>query len=250
MTGFLNNPAGGWRYHWRALKYGNNLWHPYKLHVAEFLKQWSPPNEELIIVGPSAGYSLPLDWLTRFRSLEILEPDPIARVVFNARAQYSGLQNKLKLSPDDLFIANPSLESFHSYLTNRPHAAILFTNFLGQVPLLFEHSGATDRLTQFQAQLGNVLNHRTWASYHDYFSVEHDRNVLAPDKIFVLNGPTPPVPIDELVKFFGLANSGNSKLEVLDHDTNRLFPNSHSRRYFLWQLTPTRVHVIEAITNT
>ena len=65
----LFNPTGGLVYHWRALRYRNSLWAPFRQAISRHLDAWDPPEKELVVLGPSAGYTLPPDFLERFDRL-------------------------------------------------------------------------------------------------------------------------------------------------------------------------------------
>ncbi|NDG85242.1 MAG: hypothetical protein EBX52_09445, partial [Proteobacteria bacterium] len=70
--------SGGVFYHLRALRYRKAYWDQHHNGVRKFLEEWNPASKKLLLVGPSAGYSLPSDWLARFDSIEAFEPDPVA----------------------------------------------------------------------------------------------------------------------------------------------------------------------------
>ena len=51
----LFTPSGGLVYHLRALRYGATLWRPFREVIGEWLVHHLPPDDELVLVGPSGG---------------------------------------------------------------------------------------------------------------------------------------------------------------------------------------------------
>ena len=52
------SPSGGLVYHLRALRHRHG-WQPYADRLAGWLQAWSPPCRSLVLIGPSAGWTLP-----------------------------------------------------------------------------------------------------------------------------------------------------------------------------------------------
>src|SRR6185312_7176871 len=68
----------------RALRY-KKLWQPFCDQVERWLDEWNPSAARLVLVGPSAGYTLPREFLRRFSQLIVIEPDPSAFMIFQSR---------------------------------------------------------------------------------------------------------------------------------------------------------------------
>ncbi|MGL4407279.1 MAG: hypothetical protein ACRCTU_02685, partial [Zoogloea sp.] len=56
--------SGGLVYHLRAWR-ARRQWAAFHAQVAAWLAAWMPERHRLVLVGPSAGYALPLGFLAR-----------------------------------------------------------------------------------------------------------------------------------------------------------------------------------------
>lgn len=214
----LTDPSGGLGYHLRAWRWRHTLWTPFLARTQSWLRAWRPPAEELVVVGPSAGYTLDADFLARFRRIHALEPDPLARWLL--RRRWPKIDWRFGCL-DALATADGPAALAAEY----PRAAILFANVLGQ---------AVDPglLPAWRAALGEALGERYWASYHD-----------------VLSAAWPPRPVDDL-QLSHLTDAAalaralyRAAIEVIDHDTFGLAP--HKRQLACWQIAPARWQVVE-----
>lgn len=163
----LIRPSGGLYYHLRAWRHGR-LWQPFRDRLAEWLNAWNCPREELILLGPSAGYSLPDFWLKTFKRIEAFDLDPLAGPLF--RRQHPNVSvhfHRVNLFWQDGKLSTQPLKEL---LAAHPRAAVLFCNVLGQV--LLEGRASEDEWTAFLRRLREVLNSQSWASYHDVLTVE------------------------------------------------------------------------------
>lgn len=224
----LVGPAGGLLYHWRALLYNGILWRPFRRQVAEWLKDWALDRELLVLVGPSAGYTLPREFVARFRRVVVIEPDPSAFLIFQARFLLP-----VDWQREDFFDLNakdPSPEYLSELFGRYPTAAFLFCNVLGQLPVILrenarhriqEKSKRAADITVFveayMKRLSAVFREARAkrpdlkiASYHDRYS----RNLKRPN-------------------------------EVIDHLTGVLFEREPQRKEFPWKLTPQIEHQVE-----
>ena len=129
----LFTPSGGLVYHARALRYRNGLWAPFREALADWLRQHLAVADELILVGPSGGHCLPIAHLSRFGRVLVLEPDPLARRILALRLRGARLHFEHRdLLVQPLLTGRPGLDAL---LRQRPQAAVLFCNLLGQVQL-------------------------------------------------------------------------------------------------------------------
>jgi len=207
-------------YHARALR-GMEQWRDYHAHVAEFLSEWNPTESEIILVGPSAGYSLPTEFLQRFDAVIGMEVDPIARWAFERRHD-----KKVEWLPGGF---DPATGHLRRALAKHPDSAVLFCNFLGQLPFLFPDAD----IPKLHRRLRIALEGRTWASYHDRLSGRFDAEDARRD--YALS-PTPS----------SLARDWNLDGEIVDHETEDMsyaLPVS----IFPWQITAGQTHLIEAV---
>src|SRR3954469_11531411 len=97
------NPAGGLRYHLRALGAGHG-WQPFRTALASWLANFDAPAQHAVLVGPSAGYTFPDAFLRRFSAITVVEPDPIARFLLRRRLRLLGV-GTVHLEPADRLIA-------------------------------------------------------------------------------------------------------------------------------------------------
>ncbi len=210
----LISTSGGIVYHARALFFERTLWRSHQQSVKTFLNAWNPPTVSLVLVGPSAGYSLPLDFLKRFNNITAIEPDPMARLLFEMR---TGLRPHWIKDPFD----------FESKELQFPQGAILFCNLLGQI----ESTG----------NLEQKLKGRPWASYHDAYSTSNGHFEIA------FKSASAQITDAELKTAYVPSSSQHI---INDHNTLRLFSKSEtplSFYYWNWQLTPRRSHMIEGV---
>lgn len=163
----MANLAGGFHYHWIARRYRRTLWKPYLNQVEQWLSTWNPPRGRLIIVGSSAGYSLPTAWLNQFSSLVCIDPDPKARRLFLRH------HPDLKQRPDWIIhsiFEDPDLASWKTTILGNQPSAILFSNFLGQLKF-------ADIQAHASAFIDAIPPSIPWASYHDRYSY-HGKETL------------------------------------------------------------------------
>ena len=217
----LMNPAGGLIYHWRALMHGK-AWEDYRKNVLAFLKEWNPPREELILVGPSAGYSLDTHWLSSFDYLLGVEIDPLARWNFGRRHDVDVDWIAGAIAPD--------LNGIERILTQYPESPVLFCNILGQVPSLFPQM---EDVPDFHNRLLELLDGRMWASYHDRLSGQFTRPPRS------RHFPSS-LPIEDVVQAWKLSGT------ILDHQTGTL---GEGRECWVWpwEIRPGYTHLIEGV---
>lgn len=240
--GQLINPAGGLKYHFIAHCHRDNLWAPF----IEELNQWLltlKTQEKLLWIGPSAGYCIGEQFLNRFQSIDIIEPDAIARGL---------LSRKLK-KHRHRFLAKKSLHPHHldeflSFLeSEQQNSFILFSNILGQLPLLFTKELLTistlHMKKEWQQQLSDFsqkLDRFAWASFHDRFSTT--------SKLDAFSGfHSPYKKIDRLASSITPADQIRS-LRISDHHTDWVAPHL-SRQILYWRRTKKHKHIIECVAS-
>jgi hypothetical protein len=168
MPGLIR-PSGGLLYHWRARRYAR-LWEPFRQELARWLGEWTPPSHELILIGPSAGYTLPSEWLERFTNVIAYDQDLLASRLFAKNHP----DVRIHFHRKNLFWQAGSLSAdpMRGVLARHPGSPILFTNVLGQV--LLEGRATESQWASYLRELRALLHHRPWASYHDRFTHEHN----------------------------------------------------------------------------
>jgi hypothetical protein len=242
------NPAGGLRYHARGFRFGKTLWYGFRFALAEWLYAWQPPERRLVIVGPSAGYCFQPFFFERFEEVLCLEPDPVARRLFEFRLKRAPLETRprLRFESRDLLLDDP--ERFRARLDAEGDVAVLFSNVVGQFRVLLGAGSASDaRLARLRESLLPAIGPRSFASFHDRVS-----GGVEP----VLEGSlgvSRRLSDRELVEHFYPGSDdpdamirGDGTAPLLDHLTADFFPSDLPHAYFCWQLLPNVYHLIEA----
>jgi hypothetical protein len=233
-----NNPAGGLRYHLRAWRHGH-AWQTYRKGLTAWLSSWHPGRTTLALVGPSAGHCLPFDALKGFERLVVFEIDPVARYLLGRRIRSALPQCSVTWVRDDMWIGPVRSDGQIPEGLVDPSAALLFCNFVGQVPYLLE-PGEYDRFQRsWTASLFPQLEHTPWASFHDRVSgdaaphetLEHYRRRLDNTEISTLYEKDP----------------SRDVIELNDHCSQELLPLGYDYRYLHWPLTSTKHHLIECV---
>jgi hypothetical protein len=223
----LFNPAGGLSYHLKALRYYRN-WTNFRSDLQRWLEGWGISKEEIFLIGPSAGYTLPPPWLNTFKSRTAIEPDPIARLAFSQRFGKTNWLTTKWFKVDYASLSGFfSLKEFEKLCHEHPKAPFLFCNILGQLPVLYRNE-VRNNPTAFESwkrDFAELLRERTFASYHDIFSSDRDFVLLGSDREW----------------------AGGSN--IVDHQTSDLFSSFSDRCYFKWPLTPQKYHLIEGVRH-
>jgi hypothetical protein len=234
----LLTPSGGLVYHLRAARYAK-LWAPFRAELRRFLERSLPARGELFLIGPSAGHCLPHDWLRRFERLTVLEPDPLARRLLAWRAAGPRFENEPRdLLLEPLLRGEPGLDVV---LERRPDAAVLFCNVLGQLHFALEDEQHALFQEQFRARIVPALAGRPWASFHDRWSLDREASTPRP----ALRFDAQPSDAELGDCYFG---SSGPPVTVLDHGTSELFSAALPREYLSWQITPSALHLVEAVS--
>ncbi len=239
LTG-LTNPAGGLRYHQRALRHAKNLWQPFRWALGEWLLGWQPPEKTLVLVGPSGGYNLQPFFFERFERVVCLEPDPVARALFGWKLRRAPLDRRpqLEFIAEDRLVQRP--ERWLPTLAAAGESCVLFSNIVGQLRVLLAATTTDDAaLARVRDAIRQSLQGRSWASFHDRFSGSArpafegtllcDRR--ADDEALLTRAYMEDAPASEL----------------LDHLTSGFFPPELPHAYFSWELEPGVFHLIEAV---
>jgi hypothetical protein len=165
----LTGPSGGLLYHLTALRYRKTQWQDFLQSVDLWLRQWRQNSSSLLLFGASAGWTLPAHIFSRYQRVSVVEPDPLARFILKRR--FPEMQNWLFYDRVDLlpwFTSDRNLFSF--FLRENSDADILFSNILGQIPLLLPQALTPTDHHLRQREFMQALQHRNWASYHDLLS--------------------------------------------------------------------------------
>ncbi|OQW53684.1 MAG: hypothetical protein A4S09_07205 [Proteobacteria bacterium SG_bin7] len=210
--------SGGIGYHFRAVKYSEKLWDAFKANLGLWLRDWEQKNSSLLLIGPSAGYSLNENFLRRYKKVYINEPDILARMLFRRRFLNLNIEN---VHGEFIFSGKPF-----------PDSDILFCNVLGQLRLGQESL----------AKLMVRLDSKNFASYHDLFSFRGSFQWLS-ERVYA----GPKVNEAHLLSHF-IQFTKERELIVEDHGLLNFFP-SRSRLILHWEVVPGRHHLIECVSS-
>jgi hypothetical protein len=236
----LISSSGGLVYHLRARKFQRSLWQPFTQQVSIWLKEWAPPNQEIVFIGPSAGYTLDLDFFSRFERIVFYEPDWVARLILKRRLHQALRINSPSRHTLPRIESNCQPFNHHTYLEvleSHPQSAFLFSNVLGQLRL---DGHTASSLSVFARDLNSQLAQMpalSWASYHDRLSGPI-APTLAHQTLANLNHRLATRELANLV--YSDAVGG----ELTDHETDQWFQTDRAR-YAAWQLRPNWTHLIE-----
>ncbi|MCX8043893.1 MAG: hypothetical protein N3B18_07195 [Desulfobacterota bacterium] len=234
----LINPAGGLRYHLRAMLYSPVLWRGFRKNIGAWLERWNPPEHRLIIIGQSGGYILNKTFLSRFQHIIAVDPDLLAALIFAAR--FRRTCQHITIVTEDFFITPEySVAPLQDFLAKYGAAAVLLSNFLGQIPFLITDDERRRQLILFwHTHLVHLLAGRNWASFHDRYSSNQ-----RPTQWRTLQTECR-CSAETLIRYFYGKNAGGT---FIDHETEGYFPNILFYEYSVWQLTPRNYHLIEAV---
>ncbi len=220
----LWRPSGGLAWHWRARRAARR-YGPFRLAIESWLTEWSPPCTRLILVGPSAGWTLPGAWLSQFQEILAIDLDPLARWFFTLN--HPGLNDR-----SVTWLRSDLVTELPRRLAAWPDAAVLFCNVLGQLAVEREDHELV------LAELPRMLRRHHWASFHDCYTGDVSRHEF--DSIG-------PISLQRRMSADDLQRLGLSG-EWRDHGTGQLFPAQHLRAYFPWWILEDKLHWIEAAT--
>jgi hypothetical protein len=233
-----NNPAGGISYHLRAWRHGSD-WQAYRKGLNHWLSTWSPGRTTLALVGPSAGHCLPFEALKSFERLVVFEIDPLARFILKRRIQRALPNCAVTWVADDMWIGPVRVDRQIPAGLIDPSMALLFCNFIGQLPVMLEAGEYNDFQRAWAESLFPQLEHTPWASFHDrvsgetapYEALERHHRRLDNAEVSALYEKDP----------------SRDLIELNDHCSQELLPLGYDYRYLHWPLTHQRHHLIECV---
>jgi len=179
-------------------------------------------------MGPSAGWCLPSAFLTRFKTIDAVDIDPLAPFLFrfNHGLALARAETLLSFHKLNLFKAFDSLLDVYS------EHAILFSNVLGQH--LFHDQDQARAQATIEA-IKSSLSNRYWASFHDRLSGDYPIGKQLP--------AIPPV--SYAVESTQLASDFEFSGEWLDHLTINVLPEGTQRHWMVWPLLDDWTHIVE-----
>ena len=159
---FHAQETGGLSWHWSAFR-ARNAWQPSIAAIEGFLLSHEPRESDLLLIGGSAGWMMTSKWLSRFKTITIIDIDPLARLFF---ALIHG--KALKRSGTAWhFERRDALKELPQLLKEHPNALVFFDNVLGQQCFRLKDEERVERLL---GQIKKTLQGRHWGSIHDVYS--------------------------------------------------------------------------------
>lgn len=213
--------TGGPVWHLRALWRRSHLWKPFRSHIGNFLGTWPVRERELLLIGPSAGWCLPENFLRGFSIIHAMDPDPFAALLFRLHHPHARIGAWHRA---DFFLEGDD------FLNRHPGAAVLFCNMLGQRRYV-NHDVAS--VEEELRMIKTRLRGRDWASFHDLLSGKGEAKSELKELKTCLEQAT-------------LLSSLDLSGEWLDHLTGDVLPRHQPRQIIPWQFAKGRVHLVEA----
>ncbi|MEY3521487.1 MAG: hypothetical protein RLZZ177_2202 [Pseudomonadota bacterium] len=131
------------------------------------------PRRQLVLIGGSAGWMLPTEWLTQFEEVHAWDIDPMAAPLFRWRHGQALKREGTRLN----LHTGDGLAQLDEWTRILPTAFFWFDNVLGQLRFTDPSPDAVEqRLKNFQRQLETVA----WGSVHDRMSGRHTPGTLFP----------------------------------------------------------------------
>ena len=230
------NPSGGLLWHWRAWR-SQTLWRETCQQIASWLAQVKPRSSELLLVGASAGWMMPSEWLQRFTKVTVWDIDPMAAPPFRWRHGQA-----LKASGTQLICHTAdAISALRPLLNSQPKACVLFDNVLGQVRF---HCADEYQAAEKIQQLILTLSGREWGSLHDAFSgpvVNSWASRALPEAQLRVQGSVHTEREDQA----WLAKLG-AKDEWLDHLTASVFESGTVVHHIAWPYSDRYCHWLQA----
>ncbi|MFK8137904.1 MAG: hypothetical protein AB8E15_06065 [Bdellovibrionales bacterium] len=220
------NHTGGFFYHYLALRNSGRRWMPYQAKMSQLLSKIPvKPSEHLILVGPSGGYSLSREFLMKFKSITVFEPDSMGKSIFYWRLNLKNVR----------WI--PSKFDSSQIQSSRDETTILFCNCLGQMKFqYFDDPKKTIPAIQSNLREAKSKAYRV-LSYHDLYSFPSFKGVFPSEfSVTSSNG-------DIIRKV--MAASDAEEVSLVDHYTNFLVKDNIILDRMIWDLGKRTKHIID-----
>ena len=245
---FTSNVTGGFFWHWQAWRSQAN-WRP----TVEVLEAWlqlqtkNKSSDSLVIIGASAGWMMPTNWLCQFKEVHTFDIDPLAAPLFRWR-HGQHLRNKgtaLTCHTQNALSDLPRLLSDYS------QACIFFDNVLGQ--LRFTESEVQSAEKNI-SQIVKCLKGREWGSVHDRMSGPVRKNLKLGSGTHGANGaqgtqglwPETPGHLDKSDEAQQWLSRLNAQSPWLDHLTGNVFNKTTAVHNLAWAFKPNYWHWLQA----
>lgn len=191
------------------------------------------PRQQLVLLGGSAGWMLPTDWLAQFDEIHAWDIDPLAAPLFRWRhgrhLQKQG--TRLHLRTGD------GLAHLSEHTRAMPEAFFWFDNLLGQLRFTNE---ALDVVSRRLRLLHKTLQPVAWGSVHDRMS----GRTLAGTTLPLSRQGSAGVPMETIEGHAWLHQMG-AVSPWLDHLTENVLPPETPVQHTAWSFKPGYAHWLE-----
>ena len=201
-------------------------------------------SNSLVIIGASAGWMMPTNWLCQFKEVHTFDIDPLAAPLFRWRHG----QNLRRSGTALTCHTQNALSDLPSLLRDHSKACIFFDNVLGQLRFTDSEVQSTEKNI---SQIVKCLKGREWGSVHDRMSGPvskvlkldpgtngtHGTNGLLPETSGHLDKS------DEAQKWLSQINAQSP---WLDHLTDHVFDKTTAVHNFAWAFKPNYWHWLQA----
>ena len=191
------------------------------------------PRRQLVLIGGSAGWMLPTEWLIQFEEVHAWDIDPLAAPLFRWRHGQALKREGTRLN----LHTGDGLAQLDELTRTIPTAFFWFDNVLGQLRFTDPSPDAVEqRLNHLQRQLKTVA----WGSVHDRMSGPH-----TPGTHFsVARHSVAGLAMETLEGQSWLLQMGAIS-PWLDHLTEGVLPKGTPVQYTAWPFKPRYAHWLE-----
>lgn len=241
------NQTGGLLWHWRAWQ-RQAEWQGTCDGIGQWLDQVQPASQELLIIGASAGWMVPIRWLQGFEKITTFDIDRWAAPLFRWRHGRQLQASKTQL----LCHTGDALTPLDAVLRAHPTAAVLFDNILGQ--LRFQQPSLAHAATQIE-KITRSMQTREWGSVHDAYSGPVSLGKSASSAAFGHQSVQPAHPstseadhgaVSLPPEFAKFSAQFKAQGEWLDHLTSNVFPSGTPVHHIAWPYAPGYSHWLQA----
>jgi hypothetical protein len=233
---FRTQLSGGLAWHLHAWR-SKDLWSPTVQLFSDWLKVQSihERHDSLVLIGASAGWMMPSDWLCQFKEIRTFDIDPLAATLFKFNHGKLLKEKGIHLIcfTQDALVALPQI------IEQNPHSFIFFDNVLGQLRFV---SSSMQEAENRLCHLKKTLVDRNWGSLHDRMS-GFIHQTLNSERL------------ESQLHAHGLLNSDaeiqawltniRAQSPWLDHLTQDVFPKGASVQNIIWDFKPNYRHWLQ-----
>lgn len=229
--------TGGLNWHVHA-HYSRKRWQPTLQLIEQFLDPITPHSDHLLLIGGSAGWMMPPNWLTQFKRIDAYDIDPSAPWLFDWRHGHrlKAIGIEVQHHREDALANLPDILKAH------PQACIWFDNVLGQHRYRVRDEV---RVEQALGQLKTILQGRHWGSLHDVLSGPTDGRLL-PAGLTVWSHHVTAKQAENPAFSQKLLASVGAKDVWQDHLTGHVFAPNTPTTWMPWAFKPHYWHWLQA----